>query len=51
MRGPWPFPALFRRLARESLAVPWSAVTAYDRPRIDIALPRGQLRPARQTGQ
>jgi hypothetical protein len=51
MRGPWPFPALFRRLARESLAVPWSAVTAYDRPRIDISVPRDQLRPARGRGR
>jgi hypothetical protein len=51
MRGPWPFPALFRRLARQSLEVPWSAVTSCNRPRIDIAVPRSQLRPARQTGQ
>jgi hypothetical protein len=51
MRGPWPFPVLFRRLARRSLTVPWSAVTSYDRPRIDISVPRGQLRPSRQTGQ
>ena len=50
MRGPWPFPALFRLLARRSLAVPWSAVTAYRRPRIDISVPREQLRPARETG-
>jgi hypothetical protein len=51
MRGPWPFPALFRLLAGRSLAVPWSAVTACNRPRIDIAVPRGQLQPARETDQ
>jgi PRC-barrel domain len=51
MRGPWPFPSLFRFLVRRSLAVPWSAVTAYQRPRIDIAVPRGQLRPAREADQ
>jgi sporulation protein YlmC with PRC-barrel domain len=47
MRGPWPFPALFRYLARRSLAVPWSQVTAVSRPRIDISVPRDQLQPAR----
>jgi hypothetical protein len=51
MRGPWPLPGFFRLLARRSLAVPWSAVTAYNRPRIDIAVPRGQLQPARKTDQ
>jgi hypothetical protein len=49
MRGPWPFPALFRYLARRSLAVPWSQVTALSRPRIEISVPRDQLRPARET--
>lgn len=47
MRGPWPFPALFRRLARHSLAIPWDHVTAYQRPRIEIAARRGQLKPAK----
>ena len=49
MRGPWPFPALFRFLARRSVAVPWSSVTACRRPRIDIGLPREQLKLARGT--
>jgi hypothetical protein len=51
MRGPWPFPALFRRLARNSLAVPWGQVTAYQRPRIEIAARRDQLKPARGAQQ
>jgi hypothetical protein len=48
MRGPWPLPQLFRYLARRSLAVPWSQVTALDRPRIDISVRRDQLQPARK---
>jgi hypothetical protein len=47
MRGPWPFPALFRYLARRSLAVPWSQVTALSRPRIGIS-GAPQPAPARQ---
>lgn len=50
MRGPWPFPQIFRRLARDSVAVPWSQVTAFNRPRIDISSRRDQLQPARKTG-
>jgi hypothetical protein len=50
MRGPWPFPQLFRYLARRSLIVPWSAVTSADRPRIDISVPRDQLRAPRKAG-
>jgi sporulation protein YlmC with PRC-barrel domain len=49
MRGPWPFPQLFRYLARHSLAVPWSAVTSVDRPRIVISARRDELRRARKT--
>jgi hypothetical protein len=49
MRGPWPFPALFRYLARRSLAVPWSQVTTVSRVRIDISVAHDQLRPARGT--
>ena len=48
MSGPWPFPQLFRYLARRSLAVPWSEVTAVNRPRIDISARRDQLRLRRQ---
>jgi PRC-barrel domain protein len=48
MRGPWPFPQLFRRLARDSLAVPWDQVTSFERPRIDISVRRDQLKPARK---
>jgi PRC-barrel domain protein len=48
MRGPWPFPQLFRYLARRSLAVPWTEVTAIDGRRIDISSRRGQLEPARK---
>jgi sporulation protein YlmC with PRC-barrel domain len=51
MRGPWPFPQLFRYLARRSLAVPWSQVTAVDRRRIDISARRDQLQPARRAGK
>lgn len=51
MRGPWPFPQLFRRLARRSLAIPWSQVTAVRRPRIDISVQRDQLKPAREATQ
>lgn len=51
MRGPWPFPQLFRRLARRSLAIPWSQVTAVRRPRIDISVQRDQLKPARGAKQ
>jgi hypothetical protein len=51
MRGPWPFPQLFRRLARRSLAVPWAQVTSYRRPRIDISALRDQLTPARGNRQ
>jgi hypothetical protein len=50
MRGPWPFPPLFRYLARHSLIVPWSAVTSFDRPRIDISVPRDQLQAPRRAG-
>ena len=50
MRGPWPFPSLFRRLARDSLAIPWGHVTGFSRPRIDIAVRRDQLKPARKAG-
>jgi PRC-barrel domain protein len=48
MTGPWPLPALFRYLANRSLAVPWSQVTAFDRPRIDISARRAQLQRARE---
>lgn len=51
MRGPWPFPQLFRRLARRSLVIPWSEVTAVRRPRIDISAQRDQLKPARSAQQ
>jgi len=51
MRGPWPFPQLFRYLARRSLAVPWSQVTAVNRPRIDISARRDQLQPVRRAGK
>jgi PRC-barrel domain len=51
MRGPWPFPALFRRLVRDSLAIPWSQITAFNRPRIDISVSREQLNPARGNDQ
>lgn len=47
MRGPWPFPALFRYLKRRSLVIPWSEVTAFARPRIDISVRRNQLERAR----
>jgi sporulation protein YlmC with PRC-barrel domain len=48
MRGPWPFPQLFRYLARRSLAVPWTEVTAIDGRRIDISSRRDQLQSARK---
>jgi hypothetical protein len=48
MRGPWPFPQLFRYLGRLSLAVPWSQVAAVNRPRIDVSARRDQLHPARR---
>jgi PRC-barrel domain protein len=51
MRGPWPFPQLFRRLARDSVAIPWAQITAFSRPRIDISVRRDQLKPARETQQ
>jgi PRC-barrel domain protein len=51
MNGPWPFPKVFRYLARRSLAVPWSQVTAMDRPRIDISARRDELKSARRTGK
>ena len=51
MRGPWPFPQLFRYLARRSLVVPWSQVTAVNRPRIDISARRDQLQPVRRAGK
>jgi len=51
MSGPWPFPQLFKYLARRSLAVPWSQVTAVNRPRIDVSARRDQLRPARRQGK
>jgi hypothetical protein len=51
MRGPWPFPQLFRRLARDSLAIPWAQITAFSRPRIDISVRRDQLKPARESQQ
>ena len=50
-RRPWPFPQLFRYLARRSLAVPWSQVTAVNRPRIDVSARRDQLQPARRAGK
>jgi hypothetical protein len=49
MRGPWPLPALFRRLARRSLAVPWTQVTDFSRPRIDISARHDELEPAKGT--
>lgn len=48
MRGPWPFPQIFRYLARHSLAVPWSEITSIDGRRIDISARRDQLQPARK---
>jgi sporulation protein YlmC with PRC-barrel domain len=51
MRGPWPFPQLFRRLARRSLVIPWSQITAVRRPRIDTSARRDQLKPARSAKQ
>jgi sporulation protein YlmC with PRC-barrel domain len=48
MRGPWPFPQLFRYLARRSLAVPWSEVTAVEGRRISISARCGQLQAARK---
>jgi hypothetical protein len=47
MRGPWPFPQLFRLIARRSLVIPWPDITAINRPRIDIAARRDQLKPAK----
>jgi hypothetical protein len=49
MRGPWPFPQLFRYLARRSLTVPWSEVTAVEGRRISISARRAQLQPARRS--
>jgi PRC-barrel domain len=51
MRGPWPFPQLFRRLAHDSRAVPWATATAFSRPRIDVSVRRDQLRPSRGAQQ
>ncbi len=48
MRGPWPFPQIFRYLARHSLTVPWSEITSIDGRRIDISARRDQLQPARK---
>ena len=48
MRGPWPFPQIFRYLARRSLAVPWSDITEIDGRRIDISARSDQLQPARR---
>lgn len=36
MKGPWPLPLLFSRLARRSYLVRWEDVTRFDRPRIEI---------------
>jgi hypothetical protein len=36
MKGPWPLPWLFSRLARRSYLVDWDDVTRFDRPRIEI---------------
>lgn len=49
MRGPWPFRQLFRRLARDSVAIPWAQITDFSRPRIDISARRDQLEPARKS--
>jgi sporulation protein YlmC with PRC-barrel domain len=49
MRGPWPFPQLFRYLARHSLAVPWTEVTAIDGRRIGISSRRDQLQLAQKS--
>jgi sporulation protein YlmC with PRC-barrel domain len=49
MRGPWPFPQLFRYLARHSLAVPWTEVTAIDGRRIGISSHRDQLQLTRKS--
>jgi hypothetical protein len=49
MRGPWPLPQLFRYLARHSLAVPWTEVTAIDGRRIGISSRRDQLQLARKS--
>jgi hypothetical protein len=48
MRGPWPFPQLFRYLVRRSLVVPWTEVNAIDGRRIDISSRRDQLQPAQK---
>jgi hypothetical protein len=48
MRGPWPFPQLFRYLARGSRVVPWSEVTAVNSPRIDTSAHRDHLHPVRK---
>lgn len=36
MKGPWPLPWLFSRLARRSYLVDWEDVTRFERPRIEI---------------
>jgi hypothetical protein len=48
MRGPWPFPQLFRYLARRSLAIAWTEITAISDRRISISSRRDQLQPARR---
>ncbi|HEU5385288.1 MAG TPA: PRC-barrel domain-containing protein [Streptosporangiaceae bacterium] len=48
MRGPWPFPQLFRHLTRRSLAIPWTEIDVIDGRRIDISSRRDQIEPARK---
>jgi hypothetical protein len=44
MVGPALLVGIFRRLAKRSYVVEWRQVSRVDRPRIELAVPRGQLR-------
>jgi hypothetical protein len=42
--GPWPLPALMRRLVRDSVLVDWEQIATLGAARIDLAVRRDQLR-------
>lgn len=51
MAGPWPLDHLFRTLARRSLFVPWSDITCFERPRVEISSKRDELRSVLEVDQ
>jgi hypothetical protein len=50
MAGPWPIPALVRRLARRSVVVNWADIARINGSRIDLTVRRADLRALVEVG-